>query len=889
MKFGENLLGLIIPEWSKMYCDYEKGKELMSELSKGLAKHTALRKVNSVTIDAVDLTNFRTLRPVMVRGRVRNTKTGKVVEVCVDLLAATDTTHDEDDEHREHSHAYERTFMLQGPNAFVVQSGLAQLSNKSFKVKDGDEAHSLLEDYGDAATECNATFFEWFSGELSKVNNFYRAKSQHVACTIAEVLDDAKECANMTRAQQRILQTCLQQCHDACGLMLSYCYVNYMALVKLSKKYLKQTQHAKGILTKVEDWLAMEYFYMDQNPTHTKNDILAMQDTIREFYGQCFHQGNMKAAEEALHVASKDEEKIASRVSMLEVGFLWGASTIFFIQAFVEYRDYSDRLQNLGDSFTIDNARYIFGLAGLVLLMMVGFAGSLLVFEEFAINYALIFELDPREHFRGLSMMRACVWQACWLMIWVYGYVHVAGLNLRGEDTEAIVISHLSCPYIYLGGMLLSLLCTTILHWSCWKWFWTAVWKSMAAPFYEVRFPDFYMCDHLTSITSVLYQAQFLVCHMKWSLYEGAYCSWMTTWKVPFLLCLPHLWRLLQCLRRYRDQKGDKYHPNLTNATKYTLGLIGIGLHFVFGAVVVMHGKDSAEAQAAEVAWYFSAVVDATSKSIWDFFMDWGLLSGLRRSTAKRPWLRDKIHFPPWVYALAATFNLFGRYVFIIRYWFATKYGAVTGGEVFNYWWGFIFFGALEVLRRSVWSVFRVENEQINNLEAYRAVTITPSPYHGKPIHHAFEENFEELRMRMEAGMFSQDDPAQRTKLTIMFSLLGKDDQSTVLRHLIPDYEESWKHETGEQRTIRFGRLQEFAKVQGLHTLFGRQTLEQFCQDRGILKEIYESCGARFSGDFSGSFMEPRLSKKTPSTPLVIVDPKTPLGRPRSDSAFLLI
>ncbi len=71
-----------------------------------------------------------------------------------------------------------------------------------------------------------------------------------------------------------------------------------------------------------------------------------------------------------------------------------------------------------------------------------------------------------------------------------------------------------------------------------------------------------------------------------------------------------------------------------------------------------------------------------------------------------------------WAYWTAIVVDLIARLWFIVAY---TKVKPVTGPHWMN-----VFIGDIEVARRAMWSVFRVENENINNLETYRSIDFVP-------------------------------------------------------------------------------------------------------------------------------------------------------------------
>lgn len=102
----------------------------------------------------------------------------------------------------------------------------------------------------------------------------------------------------------------------------------------------------------------------------------------------------------------------------------------------------------------------------------------------------------------------------------------------------------------------------------------------------------------------------------------------------------------------------------------------------------------------------------------WDLYMDWGLL---RSNKPGRRGLRDTLLYPTWCYYTAAVTDLLLRFAWVLSLWPA---------YVINEFWGSYFqvflADILEWFRRSMWAAFRVENENINNFERYRAVPDMP-------------------------------------------------------------------------------------------------------------------------------------------------------------------
>lgn len=103
---------------------------------------------------------------------------------------------------------------------------------------------------------------------------------------------------------------------------------------------------------------------------------------------------------------------------------------------------------------------------------------------------------------------------------------------------------------------------------------------------------------------------------------------------------------------------------------------------------------------------------------LWDIIMDWGLFNSTDKETFG---LRPVINYSRAFYYYAIVINLILRSTFTITMFI----------NVNNYAWltsiGYgTLIGVLELYRRWVWSLLRIENEQVNNLERYRHVHDIP-------------------------------------------------------------------------------------------------------------------------------------------------------------------
>ena len=98
--------------------------------------------------------------------------------------------------------------------------------------------------------------------------------------------------------------------------------------------------------------------------------------------------------------------------------------------------------------------------------------------------------------------------------------------------------------------------------------------------------------------------------------------------------------------------------------------------------------------------------------------MDWGLL----RSNLNNPFLREKIMYPRVWYYYVMISNLILRFAWIMTLAPMSIFHNSALGNDFL----ILLLSMMEAFRRSQWSLFRVENENVNNLEKYRNILEIP-------------------------------------------------------------------------------------------------------------------------------------------------------------------
>eukprot|EP00760_Papus_ankaliazontas_P008039 PhM_4_TR13650/c0_g1_i1/m.15875 len=736
-----------------------------------------------------------------------------------------------------------------------------------------DDPKECLLAIANTVAKANQQFGRWLTSELTKVNRFYRSQAQFFSGRVAQVIDKAKKVENMTKGQKATLVRSMEEAFHALDLLLMYCQLNHVAFCKAFRKYEKNTRQ-RNLLKLLEHHLEAQEYYMEQGA----NPITRLQKEVTAMLAHVAYGDDVKACGNVLRrVPHEQRERQAARRN-LHSSFLLGTTLVFFLVSTLLYADAVRNIDNkqvLPNSL-IDRAAYIFGLTFVVVLMFALFGIDVLIWEAVGVNYAFILEMDARRHYDASSVIRKSLFAMLLLSICIFGYCYTSVMRATiFADDE--VDSSANDTFVYLSPIFVLLqigvleLMPGALHWLS-----RTFWRILLVPRWSVHFADFFIADQTHSVVSVVTEFQFSMCI--WDNLDSGTdhaCTTLKDYNIPYLAIVPHMWRFLQCLRRFYDQQNKSvYHPNVTNAGKYFLGICALLCAFAFRIAKVQYNNEinNDSVITAETVWLMVATADSTSKLLWDVFMDWGCLCVLRKSEhwqkTDHPLLRPNRLYPVWLYYLAIVYDVLARYCWLPRYYFLKKYRHPHGSETARFflstWWGFLVFAVVEVVRRFIWNIIRMENEQLNNIESYRAVAITPPPFHDHPVELVFEETDAEIEERLSHGgleveqMVHSDDTSiggggtsltksiagsfafdginhsNRTRITTFFAMLPEEEKAKVLNYLNPEGRWTARKNTG--KSIYFSQQHEEDKVRGLLHVFGRLTLVEYVEKYNIFQ-----------------------------------------------------
>lgn len=239
------------------------------------------------------------------------------------------------------------------------------------------------------------------------------------------------------------------------------------------------------------------------------------------------------------------------------------------------------------------------------------------------------------------------------------------------------------------------------------------LWESLIAPLGPVTFWHVIVADYLTSVAKAFSDLQLSMCistHIFFPSFAGptaastiGYVRSTELWETyhdhcadsyanAVMLALPFWWRLMQCLKVYSQTREQK---NLWNALKYSTAF-----PLVYAGYLRRHSPSPHH----DHLFIAAAILQSGFTFTWDVLMDWGLP------------MRDPHSWSGWafrqpllitrsksVYIMLCVCNFLLRFV-----WTLSIFGGIAGRGL-----GMFFFEVVELLRRTVWAVFRIEWEVV--------------------------------------------------------------------------------------------------------------------------------------------------------------------------------
>ena len=468
----------------------------------------------------------------------------------------------------------------------------------------------------------------------------------------------------------------------------SYHSINELAVQKIQKKIVKIFKLYNISMIEILEKIYSEYSFFG----NSLNKLIDLRVKIKKLYSQKFTKGNdLKAKRELEKRLQGGGQENKFHILCLYFGIF--VSCIFFY-IIIMHLDGS----NPNDSFKPFFPFFSFSYIIIISLMLLGI--DMLILQYYKINYKYIFELDIKNKIKPIVIFQnAFGLAAIWIFLFLMMKLALKFRLFGGEytlfplimNTFMVVLLFLPFHVIYLSfrkGLIIVLIRNLF-------------------PFGKntVRFKDFVFGDILTSLSdpfkNLLLGYCLMVCRDCYLNNSRGSCNRDT---IPCLIIsvYPQFIRWTQCINKIYYTR--QLWPHLGNFFKYSSGIANVLMGYFYT-------KNS-----SNLRLYFRIFIGAISTCynlFWDIYLDWGC----GRKNDKHFLLREKLTYPQVLYYISIIYDI------IVRTTWTWNFIHIKNSLSE---WKNILTCTLEIIRRAIWVLIRVENENLSNPENYRTILAIP-------------------------------------------------------------------------------------------------------------------------------------------------------------------
>ena len=537
-----------------------------------------------------------------------------------------------------------------------------------------------------------AMLFAFYHSELDKISDFYLKKKAEFLAELEDVMSYVHKHRNSFQhllptsdhydPRQRLnsLLRALQKAHRNFWCLEVYSEINYLALIKSTKKVRKLTSVSTEKLW-TEKVLKASFMKW--------KELQSVRKQIYTFAAELCCNGDISKAKTLI----REGEVTYSTGDVAVTSFCLGVSVVTFIESIL-------LMMELGDWRKILPCFAVFRLSLSLVFTLWMAAAVIFVFEKYAVNWLYIFEIKVRSTISYFSIIKfASVFTALWSSLFMARF---ALLDYYPSSYDYVSVAMLLSFFIILFIPL------DLFYFPLRKGIAITLFHILISPFGRVEFRHFFVADVITSLAKPLGDIYLSTCYVltdAWKENTMPSCEYSNLF-LCILTGLPYVFRFLQCLNRYYYTKET--FPHMYNAGKYASGIL----------VVVCFYNPFVENKSAKTAlWILSYLVATIYMMCWDIGMDWGLIK-----LESRLKLRKKQTYPLPMYMIAVVSDIilrFGWTLSILPIHFLENTDLNVDILL-------VMVSLLEISRRAQWTIFRVENEKFSNIEKYRQVDFVP-------------------------------------------------------------------------------------------------------------------------------------------------------------------
>ncbi|OMJ88722.1 hypothetical protein SteCoe_9264 [Stentor coeruleus] len=540
---------------------------------------------------------------------------------------------------------------------------------------------------------------EEFEAQLTKINDFYIEKKQQLKQELETVFicisrirtvstmgeKDVKNILSLEEKddlqdRETSLQRAFSDVHRQFWWLEVFCEINSIAILKLSEK--------------MNVCAELKLLFQKYDFINWENELTPSRE---EMYTYVAGQKGDDDDYDAIRLLTSGSIYYKSG-DIVKMSFSLGiicASCIVTI--YLLLMNYSNIDINIYPSFPV------FRLTLAINLVIIAASWIIYWVEAHSLNWIYILELNPANRFSYLQVLWVGLFlSALWSVIFMLSVFYNFYVDNEGSEHLAMILLIMYfglffCPFnMFFRGA----------RWMIIKTFLEAA----IAPFGPVRFRNYMMASWVTSLAIPLKDVYLSICFIStdaWALNQYPKCFLHDFW-LYFLPMLPFTWRLFQIFNRIY------YKPSMLKGQVWNFFRYGTSIILVVMTYFEMNKGEHA------FVWILMYLVCTEYTSFLDVYQDWGLLRNSRNGWILRP----NIYFPKNFYYWVIFLNFLFRFGWTVSLLPAQAFENQYLSSEFL----MLIMCIMEIIRRTLWSVLRIERERSENTEKYRKIDYIPKP-----------------------------------------------------------------------------------------------------------------------------------------------------------------
>ena len=665
MKFGRQFELYKIPEWLEYYFDYKGIKLILKFLDNRRVKSKKLKTLQMIKKNYIQKYTLNNAKKDYYKRQISSVTNETTTTVNIPL--------------QQNVHESKRAFLKR--KRILEAEDLSPLPNDQkfprFLVI-YKEKLKIVDDFFKMKLE------EYIS-ELDKLENKMNSMDAHSNDeSFVQEMNAERDEMGYAVSWKRALSSL----YNETSWLHSYHSINNLAVEKIRKKIIKIFGYYGIETAEILDATNYEFSFFGT----ALNKLIDLRIRIKKLYSQKFTKGNDVKAKREL------EKRLQGGIQEKKFHLMCLYIGIFFTSLFFYIIIKNIDGKNTNDSFKPFFPFFSFSYIIILSLFLLGI--DMMVLQYYKINYSYIFELDIKNKIKPFAVFQnAFLLSAIWMLLFLMMKLTLKFDIFGGEYTlfplimNAILVIILFLPFhvLYLSfrkGLLIVLIRNLF-----------PLGKN------TVRFKDFVFGDILTSLSdpfkNLLLGYCLMVCRDCYLNNSRGSCNKDT---IPCLIisAYPQFIRWTQCINKLYYTR--LLWPHLGNFFKYSTGIANTLMGYFY----------TKNKNHLRLGFRISLGVASTLYSLfWDIYLDWGC----GRKNNNYLFLREKLTYPPLLYYLAIFYDI------IVRTTWTWNFIHIKSSL---HEWRNILTCSLEVIRRAIWVLIRVENENLSNPENYRTILAIP-------------------------------------------------------------------------------------------------------------------------------------------------------------------